>query len=34
MKDRCHYFSQIDEKMKDALQGACTSYVPGIENLS
>jgi hypothetical protein len=34
MKDQCHYFSQIDEKMKDALQGACTRYVPGIEIIS
>uniref|UniRef100_A0A2K1ZEJ8 Band 7 domain-containing protein n=1 Tax=Populus trichocarpa TaxID=3694 RepID=A0A2K1ZEJ8_POPTR len=27
-------FDQIDEKMKDALQGACTRYVPGIEIVS
>ena len=25
---------QIDEKMKDALQGDCTRYAPGIEILS
>ena len=30
-KDQSHYFSQIDEKMKDALQGDCTRCVPGIE---
>ncbi|XVF03209.1 hypothetical protein REPUB_Repub04eG0241700 [Reevesia pubescens] len=27
-------FDQIDEKMKDALQGDCTRYAPGIEILS
>ncbi|KAL4302535.1 hypothetical protein GQ457_10G028680 [Hibiscus cannabinus] len=27
-------FNQIDEKMKDALQGDCTKYAPGIEILS
>ncbi|XP_039023723.1 erlin-2-B-like [Hibiscus syriacus] len=27
-------FDQIDEKMKDALQGDCTKYAPGIEILS
>lgn len=25
---------QIDEKMKDALQGDCTRYAPGIEIIS
>ncbi|KAF9677139.1 hypothetical protein SADUNF_Sadunf08G0076600 [Salix dunnii] len=30
----CHYFSQIGEKMKDALQGDCTRYAPGIEIIS
>lgn len=27
-------FDQIDEKMKDALQGDCTRYAPGIEIIS
>lgn len=27
-------FDQIDEKMKDALQGDCTRYAPGVEILS
>ncbi|XP_030551293.1 erlin-2-B isoform X2 [Rhodamnia argentea] len=27
-------FDQIDEKMKDALQGDCTKYAPGIEIIS
>jgi len=33
-KDQFHYLSQIDEKMKDALQGDCTRYAPGIEIIS
>lgn len=27
-------YCQIDEKMKDALQGDCTRYAPGIEIIS
>lgn len=27
-------FCQIDDKMKDAIQGDCTRYAPGVEILS
>ena len=32
--DKACKFSQIDEKMKDALQGDCTRYAQGIEIIS
>ncbi|KAL0003716.1 hypothetical protein SO802_011277 [Lithocarpus litseifolius] len=36
MHQYCHYMiiTEIDEKMKDALQGDCTRYAPGIEIMS